>query len=70
MRPALKRNIITSKKTGRRYYLGRSGHRPNGRKHYVCSKEDCEERLIKESDMFCRAYELNILIHRNFIFIY
>ncbi len=55
MRPALKRNIITSKKTGRRYYLGRAGHRTNSRKHYVCSKEDCEGRLIKESDLFCQA---------------
>ncbi len=55
MRPTLKRTIITSKTTGQRYYLGRSGNRTNSRRYYVCSKPDCDERLTRESDLFCRV---------------
>jgi hypothetical protein len=56
MRPTLKRTIITSKTTGQRYYLGRSGNRTNSRRYYVCSKPDCDERLTRESDLFCRVH--------------
>jgi hypothetical protein len=55
MRPTLKRTIITSKTTGRRYYLGKSGGRSTARRYYVCSKPDCDGRLVRESNLFCKA---------------
>jgi hypothetical protein len=55
MRPAMKRTIITSKTTGRRYFLVRSSNRPGGRRYYVCARPDCEGRVLREADIFCRA---------------
>lgn len=54
MGPSPKRTIITSKTTGRRYFLVRSANRSNARRYYVCSKPDCEIRLVHDNDLFCR----------------
>ena len=56
MKTVSKRTIITSKATGRRYYLVRSTNRSTARRYYVCSRPDCESRLVRESDLFCRAH--------------
>ena len=55
MSPTTKRTIHTSKTTGRKYYLGRSANRSNSRRYYLCTKPDCEGRVVRESDLFCRA---------------
>jgi hypothetical protein len=56
MKTVSRRTIITSKATGRRYYLVRSSNRSSARRYYVCSRPDCESRLVRESDLFCRAH--------------
>ncbi|CAF0864117.1 unnamed protein product [Adineta steineri] len=52
----MKRTIITSKTTGRRYFLVRSSSRPGGRRYYVCSTPDCELRVARESNLYCRTH--------------
>jgi hypothetical protein len=56
MKTASKRTIITSKATGRRYYLHRPSNRSSARRYYVCSKLDCDSRVVREADIFCRAH--------------
>ncbi|CAF0894738.1 unnamed protein product [Rotaria sordida] len=56
MRPSMKRTIITSKTTGRRYFLVRSSNRGPARRYYVCSRPDCDSRLTREADFFCRVH--------------
>ncbi|UJR25712.1 hypothetical protein I4U23_007063 [Adineta vaga] len=56
MKPVAKRSIITSNTTGRRYFLVRSSSRPGGRRYYLCSKPDCETRVAREADLFCRSH--------------
>ncbi|CAF2361917.1 unnamed protein product [Rotaria sp. Silwood2] len=56
MRPSTKRTIITSKTTGRRYFLVRAAKGGSARRYYVCSRPDCDSRLTREADFFCRAH--------------
>ncbi|CAM4900386.1 unnamed protein product [Rotaria socialis] len=56
MKPSIKRTIITSKTTGRRYFLVRSSNRPSARRYYVCSKPDCDIQLTHVADFFCRIH--------------
>ncbi|CAF4742901.1 unnamed protein product [Rotaria sp. Silwood1] len=56
MRPSMKRTIITSKTTGRRYFLVRSSKGGSARRYYVCSRPDCDSRLTREADFFCRVH--------------
>lgn len=54
MTPGTKRTIITSKTTGRRYFLVRSSNRPNGRRYYVCNNPTCKTRVAREADLYCK----------------
>ncbi|CAF0854831.1 unnamed protein product [Adineta ricciae] len=56
MKPVVKKTIITADASGRRYFVVRSSSRPGGRRYYVCSRPDCEARVTRESDFFCRAH--------------
>ncbi|CAF1228558.1 unnamed protein product [Adineta steineri] len=56
MTPGTKRTIITSKTTGRRYFLVRSAHRPSGRRYYVCTNPTCKARVSREADLYCKAH--------------
>ena len=55
MTPGTKKTILTSKTTGRRYFLVRSSTRPNGRRYYICSKDACKARVSREADLYCRT---------------
>ncbi|CAF0917081.1 unnamed protein product [Adineta ricciae] len=59
MTPGTKRTIITSKTTGRRYFLVRSANRPSGRRYYVCSNPSCKSRVSREADLYCKAHSQN-----------
>ncbi|CAF2463530.1 unnamed protein product [Rotaria sp. Silwood2] len=56
MTPGTKRTIITSKTTGRRYFLVRSANRPSGRRYYVCSNPNCKARVSREADRYCKIH--------------
>ncbi|CAF2174007.1 unnamed protein product [Rotaria magnacalcarata] len=56
MTPGTKRTIITSKTTGRRYFLVRSANRPSGRRYYVCTNPTCKARVSREADLYCKAH--------------
>ena len=55
MKTASNQTIITSKTTGRRYYLARSSNRSFSRRYYLCSRADCSERVAREADLLCRT---------------
>ncbi|UJR23211.1 hypothetical protein I4U23_026230 [Adineta vaga] len=59
MTPGTKRTIITSKTTGRRYFLVRSANRPSGRRYYVCTNPTCKARVSREADLYCKAHLQN-----------
>ncbi|CAF1102695.1 unnamed protein product [Rotaria sp. Silwood1] len=56
MTPGTKRTIITSKTTGRRYFLVRSANRPSGRRYYVCTNPNCKARVTREADLYCKIH--------------